>query len=115
MNEPTPEPTPQIVRPVPSGGRPSRMPSEPRRPGRSSSLIGGNLRPGMVPGGFSAELSRTSNAGCDERLATRNRKPRQPTRQQISTAAEQFLNRPRPPAETPPPPPTPPLPPTNLP
>ena len=105
MNEPTPPPTPPIVRSVPSRDRPSQVAAEPRRPGRSSALIGGNLRPGMVPGGFSQELSRTSNAASDRRLASRHRKTRQPTPEQIRDTADHFLNTHRPAASPPPPPP----------
>ena len=113
MNEPSPQPTPQQVRAVANTRNPLFQPPAPKKLGRSSALIGGNLRPGMVPGGFTSEFSRTSNASCDRRLATRNKRQRQPTPDQIREVADQFLARPRPTADVPklpvlPPPPPPP-------
>ena len=102
MNEPTPTPTPEPVRSVVQTRAPLFQAPAPKKPGRSTALIGGNLRPGMVPGGFSSELSRTSNAGCDERLASRNKKQRQPTPEQIREVADRFLAARRPAVEPPP-------------
>lgn len=115
MNEPSPQPTPQQVRAVANTRNPLFQPPAPKKLGRSSALIGGNIRPGMVPGGFSQELARTSNAASDRRLASRNRKTPQPTPEQIREVADQFLARPRPTADVPklpvlPPPPPPPPP-----
>lgn len=105
MNEPSPEPTPQQVRAVANTRNPLFQAPAPKKPGRSSALIGGNIRPGMVPGGFSQELARTSNAASDRRLASRNRKTPQPTPEQIRSTADHFLNTHRPAASPPPPPP----------
>lgn len=103
----TPQPTPQQVRAVANTRNPLFQPPAPKKLGRSSALIGSNLRPGMVPGGFSQELARTSNAASDRRLASRNRKTPQPTPEQIRDTADHFLNTHRPAASPPPPPPPP--------